>query len=449
MKTNFNLELNQRLRHKINEHHNFAYEKQGAFLFPAKGRKKVDANAYNCICACLDRIDDLVNHCNSIKINNIFGLCDILNYGQTLIDCITMLAGIYQVRYQSDGDSTSFNQLGSDGTGNDEKYFKYLRSLCSVHPVETSRYKMYQGEEPEWCAYMHTKDSIMRYYSFNVNVDEELKHADFAAVVYRNDMVFNKLVPINVCEIVNYLEKRYNFIEQIINEVENYNRNLICQMQKERIPLPNEFNSYKDYLFSLKSAISERCGENKSYIVREWIAFLESKFENEKMQALLDKYQIAFKEGIARIHDGLQEMSIDHYFEVEPVECDTAFIPKEYSYSREKLQYLYPGHLIENEEVSPEEILIKSKNCDGKRIDEMLSVIEKAQVDNLDSYEMYEVANNIDRCYHVTNSEWARIQLKILEPYLSDSVKIDYHLNDWYVYLQKQIIFWETSRKRS
>lgn len=308
---------------------------------------------------------------------------------------------------------------------------------------------MYQGEEPEWCAYMHTKESIMRYYSFNVNVDEELKHADFAAVVYRNDKELNKLVPIKVCEIIDYLEKRYNFIEQIINGVDHYNKGLISQMKKTIIPLPDDFDTYKDYLLSLKSAISERCGENKSYIVREWSAVLESKFENEKMQALLDKYQTAFKEGIARIHNGLQEMSIDHYFDVKPVEYDMTFIPKEYSYSREKLQYLSPASLIENEEVELEEIPIKRECCDCKRIDDMLSIIERAQSENLDSYEMQEVARNIDSYFHVSNSEWARIQLKILEPFLLDSVKIDYHLNDWYVYLQKQIIFWETSRQRS
>ena len=65
-----------------------------------------------------------------------------------------MISKIYNVPYEAENDISCFNQKGNDGSGNDEKYFKYLRSLCSVHPVETSQHKIYQGDEPEWCPYI-------------------------------------------------------------------------------------------------------------------------------------------------------------------------------------------------------------------------------------------------------------------------------------------------------
>ena len=48
----------------------------------------------------MDRIDSLVEHCNSLNVDNKsvegeFAVLDVLNYGQTLIDCIDMLGKIY------------------------------------------------------------------------------------------------------------------------------------------------------------------------------------------------------------------------------------------------------------------------------------------------------------------------------------------------------------------
>ena len=132
------------------------YERKAKFKVPGKRGEMEESKAFNCICACLDRIDDLVVHCNDIakNIENIYGLCDILNYGQTLIDCISMIAKIYGVKYNSEGDISCFKESGLDGKGNDEKFFKYIRSLCSVHPVETAYHPSYQGEQPEWCPWI-------------------------------------------------------------------------------------------------------------------------------------------------------------------------------------------------------------------------------------------------------------------------------------------------------
>lgn len=76
------------------------------------------------------------------------------------------------------------------------------------------------------------------------------------------------------------------------------------------------------------------------------------------------------------------------------------------------------------------------------RIRLMLSIISEAQKANLSEVEMMDVARQIDDRFKTTNSEWARIQLKIIEPCFENVVEFDYFLDDWYLHLQIEIAFW-------
>ena len=98
MKLTLNPELNRCLREKVNEWNNFTCEKKANFKSPEKKGKPIEMEAFNCICACLDRIDELVAHCNTLELKSLFGLYDIFNYGQTLIDCISMISKIFRMK---------------------------------------------------------------------------------------------------------------------------------------------------------------------------------------------------------------------------------------------------------------------------------------------------------------------------------------------------------------
>ena len=60
MKIHLNIQLSKNLREKINEINNFSFNKTANFQFPSdkKGSTK-EGNAFNCICAALDRINEL------------------------------------------------------------------------------------------------------------------------------------------------------------------------------------------------------------------------------------------------------------------------------------------------------------------------------------------------------------------------------------------------------
>lgn len=289
MKIRLDTQLCDKLRKKINEHHNFTYEKTAAFKFP-NSKNEVTAGAYNCICATLDRINDLVKHCNSIEIEGQFGLCDFLNYTQSLIECITIIGKAYKVvplyKGADKNDTSVFHQAGLNNDGNDEKYFTYLRSLCSVHPVETSRHKEYQGNQAEWCPYILSGKSSMLTKFLNVYPD--LEDADFVVTVYRNDLKCSKYVPIHVKELID------NF-------------------KKKPIPKPENFTDYVSYLNSLQTAITERCGENYADKTKEWICIINAHFENDEMQEKLLAYQETLKTGISSVHQHLLQMGIDYY----------------------------------------------------------------------------------------------------------------------------------------
>lgn len=426
MKITLNPELNKRLREKVNEWHNFTYKKQANFRTPEKRGKIINARAYNCLCACMDRIDELIAHCNILELNTLFGLYDIFNYGQTLIDCIDMISKIYDVPDETEGDISCFNQKGNDGSGNDERYFKYLRSLCSVHPVETSQHKIYQGDEPEWCPYILGCNKIMPILAIH---NPELKDADYYAVVYRNDMEFNKRVPIRISEIVQYLNKRYEHIEKVIRAIDRYNKDIVHKLIEKYIPAQEEFEDYVDYLFSLKDAIAERTGDKEDFHIKEWIAVMKAHFANEKMQTELREYQEAVKLGIKEIHNNLQTMNIDDCFNEYPIQYCTDFISN--GYALEKLQYLEDNFANMPDEEAYKLIEQGGVPFTNDRIRLMLSIISEAQKAKLSEEKMMIVAKEIDSRFKTTNSEWARVQLKMIEPYFKNNIEFDYFLDDW------------------
>lgn len=446
MKIQLDPQLCDKLREKINEHHNFTYEKTADFKFP-NSRNEVTAGAYNCICATLDRINDLVEHCNSIEIDGQFGLCDFFNYTQSLIECITIIGKVYKVvplyKGVDKNDTSVFHQCGLNNDGNDEKYFTYLRSLCSVHPVETSRHKEYQGNQAEWCPYILSgKSSMLVRFP---NVYPELKDADFVVTVYRNDLKLCKYVPIHVKELIAYVQKRYQHINEVIKAITDYNQKLIDSFKKKPISEPESFTDYVSYLNNLQNAITERCGENHTDKTKEWICIIKAHFEDETMQENLLTYQEALKTGIAIIHQHLQQMGIDYYFEEEPISYDTRFIKN--GYALEKLGYLQEDFW----RLSFDEAIKLAENggepFSNDRIDDMLSIISNARMNGADDEDLMDISKEIDQQYTTTNSEWARIQLKIIEPYFDNVVVFDYHLNDWYLHLQIEIAFWLISQR--
>lgn len=444
MKISLDLQLNTNLREKINEYSVFTDQLRDEFRFPSqkRGENKKETGAYNCLCAALDRINETATHCNTLDIGNenidgLFAFYDFLNYSQTLIDCITILGRIFGVKYNLKDGLSCFRYTEENEKGNDEKYFKYLRSLCAIHPVQTNSHPEYQGDEPEWCPYIASGKSAVFAMMY-----PEWDKPDFVAVVYRNDVQFSKYIPIYTEELFAYVKKRYAFLNDIVIAAEAYYQKCIDDLKQKHIPTPDECEDYLAYLKELEAAMQERCG--KFYHVREWSAIMQTYYDDEAMQELLIQYQPALKTAIQEVHNQLQTMAC--------IDCDltdlgslTRYIGNDldgYGYEMEKIHYLYPSGCTEDADYDVLGFVNAEINFDQNRMTCLLSIINNAIQQKATHDELRDLARAIYNEFHVSDSEWARIQLKITEFAYSKHFKFDYMQNDWHLYLQVQIANW-------
>lgn len=449
MKISLDKSLVRALRDKFNEHPVFSRHITSDFHIPTQSKgTKENKNAYNCLCAALDRMSDIVDYLNDLDIqsdkqNGTFQLCDFLNQSQTLIDCIVVFGKIFQVSYPAQEDSSSFHEQGITGKGNDEAYFKYIRSLCSVHPTATNAHPEYQGDEPEWCPYLCSKGSS--YWNFNRD-----NHTDFVAMVYRNNIKGIHHIYISLSEVFHYVEKRYRHIDKIIDGIERYNQGQIKYFQKKKIMTPDAFDSYTDYIASLTDEFQKRCGTN-DYLPRVWVAVFHTHFDDPKWEKAFNEYKLEMKKGIERIHSNLQNMScLDYNFDSDPVPTYPLEELDDYDYEKEKIGYLFPPIAMECTDENYSETFISEQNdFDSERMQAILDLFDNSIKNGLCHEELQDLSRTLNSCCHTSDSEWARIQIKIMEPVLGQFLPFDYFANDWHLYLQIQIAKWKLSKRQN
>ena len=342
-KIELDTEILKRLRDKINEQKNISYNKM-------YGKYR----AWDKICAIMNRLDDTVEYLNTIELNtgkykrSAFDFFDFMNNASVVIDCVKELSKIFEVSDSEIKNSTNiFNKVGSDGNGTDEKYFEYLRSLCSVHPVETSRHKRYQNNDFECSPYVLWNNSLRLF-----NDD-----CDIYAVVYTSkDNESFKRVGIYIEQVFKYVEIRVNFIEKIIDYIDTYQKDMILKLKKQHIKNDTEFNSYIEYLTNLDEEAKDRYGDDHWYSFEYVIKLLQLKLSDSENENKMKLYINALKYAIKFEHNALQNMSNIGYensglkYSKENIETSLyieLYSPssgskeeRRYGYNIEKIQYL-------------------------------------------------------------------------------------------------------------
>lgn len=302
---NINTDVLTRLRDKINEEHYISYSKE----FYDKNNKK--HRAWDKICAIMDRLDDTVDYLNKLKLNtgkyrrSAFDFFEFMNQASVVMDCITHLAKIFEVPYEEVETSTEiFNELGKEGKGTDKKYFEYLRSLCSVHPMETSRHKIYQENSFECSPYVVWNDK-----SIWTN-----DASDLYAVVYTSkDNDSFKRIHIYMNQIFEYVKRRVNFIENIIEHIEKYQQEIIEIFRNTPIKKEEDFESYIDYLRNLKKEIEIRYGNDSFHELNYLIELFDLPLSNPDNEEKMNLYKNALKYAIKFEHNSIQNMTNEGY----------------------------------------------------------------------------------------------------------------------------------------
>ena len=342
-KIGLDTEILRKLRNKINEQKNISYNKM-------YGKYR----AWDKICAIMNRLDDTVEYLNTIELNtgkykrSAFDFFDFMNNASVVIDCVKELSKIFEVSDSEIKNSTNiFNKVGTDDKGTDEKYFEYLRSLCSVHPVETSRHKRYQDNDFECSPYVLWNNSLRLF-----NDD-----CDIYAVVYTSkDNESFKRVGIYIEQVFKYVEIRVNFIEKIIDYIDTYQKDMILKLKKQHIKNDTEFNSYIEYLTNLDEEAKDRYGDDHWYSFEYVIKLLQLKLSDSENENKMKLYINALKYAIKFEHNALQNMSNIGYensglkYSKENIETSLyieLYSPssgskeeRRYGYNIEKIQYL-------------------------------------------------------------------------------------------------------------
>ncbi|MEB2492878.1 hypothetical protein SOP93_17070 [Peribacillus frigoritolerans] len=345
-------EVLYKLRNKVNEEQNISFNKR-------YGKHR----AWDRICAIMDRLDDTVDYLNGFKLNtgkynrSAFDFYDFMNNASVVIDCVKHLAKIFYVSDEKIKNSTDiFNQVGKDGEGTDERYFEYLRSLCSVHPVETSRHKRYQDNDFECSPFVAWNSGRVRF-----NDD-----CDIYAVVYTSkDEENHKRVRIYITQIFEYVKTRLNFVSEITNVINQYQKQVISDFKNRPIKKEKEFDNYIDYLRNLVKEQTERYGSDSFYPFDHIINLFEIKLSNPENKDKMDLYLNALKYAIEFEHNSMQNMS-NEGFENNGLLCPERNIEttlyyelcsphsgsveqRKYGYNLEKIIYLGYDLISEND----------------------------------------------------------------------------------------------------
>lgn len=296
-------EVNEDVRFSIETKRTLKGEKEGK-LFPAWHR----------ICAIMDRIDDLVYHINRMVVEpaqdrrGAFSFFDLLNHGAVLIDCVNEIARLYEIDLSTvDAEDNVFHNRGKDGKGSDKAYFEYLRSLCSVHPIETSRHRRYMDTEFECCPYVIWLDDYHR----EIQGGFSLK-----AQIYTNrmDASHYKTVYISLNEVRAYIQKRYNLLENtVIDGIHRFKERKKDEYRSSQMRTEEEFTDYIAYLQYLRATGEERYGDAFNPNLDTAIFFMRVSFSDQTNCRLLNKYQNALKYAIKFHHNCLQNMRSDGF----------------------------------------------------------------------------------------------------------------------------------------
>lgn len=129
------------------------------------------------------------------------------------------------------------------------------------------------------------------------------------------------------------------------------------------------------------------------------------------------------------------------------IEMPTAV--KKYCCDHSKLNYLYPGDEFEWDEDDWEFSFIhETCEIDVNKTRNILQIIEKAKSEEFSNDEMHDLTLQIDRRFRPTNSEWARMCLKIMEEEFNGVIEFDYFQNNWMLWVEVLLAKWLLTKEK-
>ncbi len=278
---------------------------------------KNNDNAWNSICALMDRIEDIVIYLNEKELNTgkwnrcAFDFFEFIEQAGVLIECIDELYKIYDIKPSrtktifkhkeiNEAYLSKLKEENKIAKVGDLNYFEYIRSLSSVHPGKTDRHKEFQFANFEVSPYVVWNGGI---YALDPRCNGEI-----ILVTYNNEtdqMLINKSIYIK--EIFNFIKYKYYSINYLTKYVKKYYLDEIKTLRDTPIRKRNDLKNNLEYLNNLVNESKKRC-PNITDEIQEVIDIFNQQITREENINKYNKYCNALLYSMKGIHRQLQNM---------------------------------------------------------------------------------------------------------------------------------------------
>lgn len=218
-----------------------------------------DKKHWNTICACMDRITDIVDYLNNKELgdeqyrSNAFDFIDFIAQSSVLIDSIVTLAMTingenYNIRVEIPHEIIFKNKKYASGFKPtkskeyyDYRYYEYLRSICAMHPTSTNRHKEFQK---------YAKGEVSPFILWDkILCGLRNDNAELHAHVYANgEMQGTNALPIYIDEVFAYIKWNYFNLNYLSSQLAKKNKEKIKKFQNDKLPSREDCADYKDYM---------------------------------------------------------------------------------------------------------------------------------------------------------------------------------------------------------
>lgn len=316
--------------------------------------------AWRRTCSAMDRLEDTLDYLNDFELwrnrgrRVAFDFYDFINNTYIVIDCIKTLGRIFRVddsliREIEESAEIFGTRLSENST--DKRYFEYIRSLCSVHPLCTNHQQEFLNGSKFHCCPSVSWDRSL--------ISSNDEGADLVACIYPSDdgeIIFHGLY---ISQFEQYLTRWIDLIPKIIEALNLYTDKEYERLKQEPVKCPSDFDDdYVKYLMYLKDEYCKRFFEGWDYVFDGYIDFFKINLTDSRNNTALKKYQNAVIYSLKFLRSELQNMSDEGYenngikhpdkwmkttlfYALYCITCyDSSF--SEYKYNLEKISYLKP-----------------------------------------------------------------------------------------------------------
>lgn len=270
-----------------------------------KSKKKQNNMPFNSrarIETALYRIEDTLKYMNTIPLGTnpqrmqAFDFYDFVNCEVVVIDCIEMLGHIFGCESDISKLKQKNDIFKRNGTDND--FVKYVRSLASVHPLDTSRHPDYNGYENFHC-------SPRTYWDSTSQDGKDITITIYDSANKQNELEFLR---VSINDFVSFLQRWIDLLDIIAIAVKDYERESIEEYKRSVMKTPSDFECYTDYIKYLKEEYIRRGNDTQWDCFDDFVKIFGTSITNLENKAKVELYQNAIKLALSFLHKRTQNM---------------------------------------------------------------------------------------------------------------------------------------------